>query len=183
MGQEEGDHLRQQKPRRFCLLLPPPFCLYVANTALLQHFSLPKSRLSHTGVQAGRKPKGGAYLPARRLPGAGMLSALASYLLQLHLSLCLCSSGSWGPGAHFHGFCRRWDAGECLVGLYKLACAEQNSVYLCSSCLRFLPAGAAAFWRHPGGLSVPWAGRSVKDVRDGDKPASMLLPFECSSLG
>lgn len=28
---------------------------------------------------------------------------------------------------------------------YKLACAEQNSVYLCSSCLCFLPAGAAAF--------------------------------------
>lgn len=144
-------------------MLPPPRCLYLANPTLLQHFSLLKSRLSHTGVQAGGKTKGGAYLPARHLPGAGMLSTHASRLLHLHPSLCLRSSGSRGPGAPFRGLRRRWGAGECLVGPYKPAFAEQNSVYLCSSCLRFLPAGAAAFWRHPAGQAERSVGRKRRE--------------------
>lgn len=97
-------------------MLPPLCCLYLANPTLLQHFSLLKSRLSHTGVQAGGKTKGGAYLPARHLPGAGMLSTPASRLLHLHPSLCLCSSGSRGPGAPFCGLCRRWGAGSAWWG-------------------------------------------------------------------
>lgn len=80
-----GNHLQQTMPR-VCLLLPPPCCLYLANPTLLQHFSLLKSWLSHTSIQAGGKTKGGAYLPARQLPGAGMLSTPASHLLHLHLS-------------------------------------------------------------------------------------------------
>lgn len=148
----QGNHLQQQLPRWVCLLLPPLCCLYLANPALLQPFSLLESRLSHTSLQAGGKPKGGAYLPARQLAGAGMLSAPTSYLLHLHLSLCI--SDSRGPGAPFHGLCRRWGTGEDLLGPYKLACAEQNSVYLCSSCLRFLPAGAAGF-QTPGQAECP----------------------------
>lgn len=85
---------RQQIPRWTCLLLPPLCCLHLENPALLQPFSLLKSRLSHTGVQAGGKPKGGAYLPARQLQGVGMLSAPTSHLLHLYPSLCLHISDS-----------------------------------------------------------------------------------------
>lgn len=152
--QGQGNHLQQQLPRWVCLLLPPLCCLYLANPALLQPFSLLESRLSHTSIQAGGKAKGGAYLPARQLPGAGMLSTSASHLLHLHPSLCLCISDSRGPGAPFHGLYKQWGTGEDLVGPYKLACAEQNSVYLCSSCLRFLPAGAAGF-QTPGQAECP----------------------------
>lgn len=119
------------------------------------------------GCPSWKKTKGRCLPACQAAPGSR--DALHPRFLPPAPPLCLCSSGSWGPGARFHGLCGRWGAGECLVGLYKLACAEQNSVYLCSSCLRFLPAGAAAFWRHPGGLSVPWAGRSVKDVHDGER--------------
>jgi len=153
-GQKRWDRPQQQITEKG--LPPAPFpVLLNANPALLQHFSLLKSRLSHTRVQAGGKPKGGAYLPARQLPGAGMLSSSsspASHLLHLHPSLCLRSSGSRGPGAPFRRLCRQWGAGERLVGLYKPACTEQNSVYLCSSCLRFLPAPAAVLETR---LSVP----------------------------
>lgn len=152
--QGQGNHLQQQLPRWVCLLLPPLCCLSLANPALLQPFSLLESWLSHTSIQAGGKPKGGAYLPARQLPGAGMLSTSASHLLHLHPSLCLRISDSRGPGAPFHGLCRQWGTGEDLAGPYKLACAEQNSVYLCSSCLRFLPAGAAGF-QTPGQAECP----------------------------
>lgn len=133
--------------------LPCAACI-LANPTLLQPFSLLKSWLSQTGVQAGGKPKGGAYVPARQHPGARMLSAPTSHLLHIHPSLCLCISDSRGLGAHFHGLCRRWGTEEDLVGPYKLACAEQNCVYLCSSCLCFLPAGAAAF-QTPGQAECP----------------------------
>lgn len=150
-GRKGGNHLQQQMPARVCLPLPPLCCLHLANPTLLHHFSLRKKLVVPHGVQAGGKPKGGAYLPARQLPGAGMLFAPASCLLYLHLR----NSDSREPGTPLHGLCRQWGAGERLVGQCKLACAEQNSVYLCSSCLHFLPASAAAFWRHPAGLSNP----------------------------
>lgn len=92
----QGNHLQQQIPRWTCLLLPPLCCLYLANPALLQPFSLLKSQLSHAGVQTGGKPKGGAYLPARQLPGAGMLSTPTSHVLHLHPSLCLYISDTEG---------------------------------------------------------------------------------------
>lgn len=51
------------------------------------------------------------------------------------------------------------------------------------------PAASASFlpvlldFRHPARLSVPSAGRGVKDVRDKDKTAPLLLPFADNSLG
>lgn len=162
-GQKGGDHLQQQLPRRVCLPLPPTCCPDLANPTLLQHFSLLKSRLSHTGVQAGGKTKGGAYLPARRLPGTGMLSAPASHLLHLHPSLCLHSSGSWGPGAPFHGLRRQWGARECLVGPNKPACSEQKQ-YLSPLQLPPLPSCQCCwFQRHSAGRPERPVGRKRRE--------------------
>lgn len=136
----------------------------------------------YTRVQAGEKPKGGAYLHARQLPGAGMLFAPTSHLLHLHplsasTSLTLegwehLSMGFVGGGAPE----RTWWGHTSWPALSK-------TVFISA------PAASASFlpvllhFRHTARLSVPSAGRGVKVVHDKDKTAPLLLSFAENSLG
>lgn len=177
----QGNHLQQQIPRWTCFLLPPLCCLYLVNPALLQPFSLLKSSLSYTRVQAGGKPKGGVYLPARQLPGAGMLSAPTSYLLHLHPFLCLHISDSGGWEHISMGFVGGGAPGRTWWGHTSWP-ALSKTVFISA------PAASASFlpvllhFRHAARLSVPSAGRGVKVVHDKDKTAPLLLPFVDKSL-
>lgn len=142
-----GIHLQQQQiPSWLCLLLPPLCCLYSANPALLQPFSLLKS--CPRPCPSWRKTKGRSRPACQAAPrSSDALSpplpptSCTSAPLSASTSLTLRASSTFPWALE-------------VVGPYELARAEQNRVYLCSSCLCFLPAAAAAF-RTPGQAECP----------------------------